>query len=63
MEKSTRIGHETKLKSCFICQVYTQVGLELARVTVTDCNNELVYDTFVRPDTKVIDFNTRYTFI
>eukprot|EP00105_Crassostrea_gigas_P040512 XP_019924660.1 PREDICTED: RNA exonuclease 1 homolog [Crassostrea gigas] len=41
--------------------VYTQVGLELARVTVVDCNNEVVYDTFVRPDTKVIDFNTRFS--
>lgn len=41
--------------------VYTQVGLELARVTVVDCNNKVVYDTFVRPDTKVIDFNTRFS--
>lgn len=44
----------------FIFQVYTQGGQELARVTVTDCENNSVYETLVRPDRKVIDYNTRY---
>lgn len=41
--------------------VYTQGGQELARVTVTDCDNNSVYETLVRPDRKVIDFNTRFS--
>eukprot|EP00105_Crassostrea_gigas_P033708 XP_011457174.1 PREDICTED: RNA exonuclease 1 homolog isoform X2 [Crassostrea gigas] len=41
--------------------VYTQGGQELARVTVTDCENNSVYETLVRPDRKVIDYNTRFS--
>ncbi|KAH9509754.1 RNA exonuclease 1 [Bulinus truncatus] len=41
--------------------VYTKAGLELARVTVVgeDCNT--VYETLVRPDTDIIDYNTRFS--
>ncbi|XP_062582976.1 RNA exonuclease 1 homolog, partial [Saccostrea cucullata] len=41
--------------------VYTQGGVELARVTVTDCENNSVYETLVRPDRKIIDYNTRFS--
>lgn len=43
----------------FSPQCYTIHGLELSRVTVVNCNLQVVYDAFVRPDYEVIDYNTR----
>lgn len=40
-------------------QCYTKQGLELTRVTVINSDLKVVYDTFVKPDTKVVDYNTR----
>lgn len=40
--------------------IYTSKGLELARVTVVDINGKIVYDEFVKPDNKVVDYNTKY---
>ncbi|KAL6114778.1 uncharacterized protein ACO6RY_05461 [Pungitius sinensis] len=44
---------------CDMC--YTNRGLELSRVTVVNCRLQVVYDTFVRPDNEVIDYNTRFS--
>ncbi|XP_060072310.1 RNA exonuclease 1 homolog [Ylistrum balloti] len=41
--------------------VYTKFGIELARVTVTDPENDCVYETLVKPDGAVIDHNTRFS--
>ncbi|XP_033736917.1 RNA exonuclease 1 homolog [Pecten maximus] len=41
--------------------VYTKLGLELARVTVTDPENDCVYETLVKPDAAVVDYNTRFS--
>lgn len=41
-------------------QCYTAKGLELTRVTVVDPSLQVIYDTFVKPDEEVIDYNTRY---
>ncbi|XP_051806458.1 apoptosis-enhancing nuclease-like [Acanthochromis polyacanthus] len=41
-------------------QCYTIHGLELSRVTVVTSSLQVVYDTFVRPDNEVIDYNTRH---
>ncbi|KAM8941458.1 putative exonuclease GOR [Lycaon pictus] len=43
--------------NCEVC--YTAKGLELTQVTVVDPSLQVVYDTFVKPDDEVIDYNTR----
>uniref|UniRef100_A0A665WZZ6 Zgc:152968 n=1 Tax=Echeneis naucrates TaxID=173247 RepID=A0A665WZZ6_ECHNA len=45
--------------NCEMC--YTVHGLELSRVTVVNSRLQVVYDTFVRPDSEVIDYNTRFS--
>ncbi|KAJ0019885.1 hypothetical protein NQD34_007454 [Periophthalmus magnuspinnatus] len=45
--------------NCEMC--YTIHGLELLRVTVVNTSLQIVYDTFVRPNNEVIDYNTRFS--
>lgn len=44
---------------CEMC--YTVGGLELTRVSVVDWNCKIVYDTFVKPEGPVLDYNTRWS--
>ncbi|XP_057698023.1 RNA exonuclease 1 homolog [Corythoichthys intestinalis] len=44
---------------CEMC--YTKQGLELTRITVINSELQVIYDTFVKPDSKVVDYNTRFS--
>ncbi|XP_054843584.1 RNA exonuclease 1 homolog [Eublepharis macularius] len=52
-------NHGVFALDCEMC--YTTRGLELSRVTVVDPSLQVVYDTFVKPDNEIIDYNCRFS--
>jgi RNA exonuclease 1 len=43
---------------CEMC--YTTNGIELTRVTVIDEDGITAYESFVKPDNMILDYNTRF---
>ena len=41
--------------------VFTTSGLQLCKITVVGIDGRLVYETFVRPDDTIVDYNTRFS--
>ncbi|XP_006269051.1 RNA exonuclease 1 homolog isoform X1 [Alligator mississippiensis] len=52
-------NHGVYALDCEMC--YTTQGLELTRVTVVDPDLQVAYNTFVKPDNDIIDYNTRFS--
>ncbi|XP_077544503.1 exonuclease GOR-like [Haemaphysalis longicornis] len=44
---------------CEMC--FTIRGFEVARVSVVDCNGTTVYDSYVKPGSPVLDYNTAFS--
>lgn len=55
--------YNNKYKICAIdCEMcYTEYGFELTRVTVISLKNEIIYDALVKPNSQIIDLNTRFS--
>lgn len=55
------VGDHAKVYAmdCEMC--FTGLGLEVAKVTVVGADGQLVYEQFVRPESEVVDYNTRFS--
>jgi len=40
---------------------YTREGLEATQITIVNMNCETVYETYVKPDSEIIDYNSKYS--
>lgn len=60
-EDSSKIDNELNVFAldCEMC--YTGKGLEVTKVTLVSSDGQKVYEKFVRPATKIIDYNTRFS--
>ncbi|XP_077554335.1 exonuclease GOR-like [Haemaphysalis longicornis] len=53
------VTREVFALDCEMC--FTIRGFEVARVSVVDCNGTTVYDSYVRPGSPVLDYNTAFS--
>lgn len=60
-DNSTKIDTERNVYAmdCEMC--YTGKGLEVTKVTLVSSDGQLVYEKFIRPATKIVDYNTRFS--
>ncbi|XP_066585274.1 uncharacterized protein [Prorops nasuta] len=40
---------------------FTKRGLDLTKISVVDVDGNIIYDTYVKPDVEIIDYNTRFS--
>ncbi|XP_043461991.1 uncharacterized protein LOC122498354 isoform X2 [Leptopilina heterotoma] len=52
-------GYGVYAIDCEMC--FTKNGLEVTKVSVVSLNGTLIYDQYVKPAEKIIDFNTRFS--
>lgn len=58
----SRSGGEHNNVYALDCEmIYTGLGLDLAKITLVAYDGRLVYEKFVRPSAKIIDYNTRFS--
>lgn len=64
-ESSQKSNSDSKVSTniyaldCEMC--YTTKGLELARVSIVDINEKEIYESLVKPDYEILDYNTRWS--
>ncbi|XP_065164483.1 putative exonuclease GOR isoform X3 [Atheta coriaria] len=53
-------GHQSVVAlDCEMC--FTVEGLELSKVTFIAADGSVLYDSYVRPENRIVDFNTRFS--
>ncbi|PIK33532.1 putative RNA exonuclease 1-like [Apostichopus japonicus] len=52
---------DVQASGCGVTKCYTSLGLELTRVTVINDKLERVYDSLVKPQNEVVDYNTKFS--
>ncbi|XP_033247158.1 putative uncharacterized protein DDB_G0282133 isoform X1 [Drosophila miranda] len=55
------LGHTPSVYALDCEMSYTGRGLDVTKVSLVALNGQLVYEHFVRPDSDIIDYNTRYS--
>lgn len=51
--------HQVFALDCEMC--YTTKGIELTRITVIDKTGTVAYESFVKPTSQILDYNTRFS--
>lgn len=59
--ETKQLDHEPKIFAldCEFCQ--TKDGSQLARISIVDYDNNVVYDEFVKPEKEIIDYATKFS--
>jgi len=58
-EEDTKLSNNVYALDCEMC--YTTKGLELTRISIVDMHLNEVYESLVKPDTQILDYNTRWS--
>ena len=55
----TKSSNNVYALDCEMC--YTTKGLELTRISIVDIHLNEIYESLVKPDTQILDYNTRWS--